>query len=79
MNFHFLSKILITCALFTLGWANESQAYIDPGTGSIIAQAIVAAVVGGLVLIKTYWRKLKMVFSRKKDGLPIAENSEDND
>jgi hypothetical protein len=37
---------------------------LDPGTGSMIIQAIVAAVVAGAAAIKFYWRKLKLIFSK---------------
>ena len=41
----------------------DAFAYLDPGTGSIIIQGVIAAVVGGLVVIKVYWYKLKSFFS----------------
>ncbi len=42
--------------------------YIDPGTGSVILQALVATVVGALVAVKIYWHRLLGFFgmSRKK-------------
>ncbi|MDH5695679.1 MAG: hypothetical protein OEZ00_03610 [Dehalococcoidia bacterium] len=39
------------------------HAYIDPGTGSLIIQVLIAAFVGGLFLIKVFWRKVKAFFS----------------
>ena len=41
--------------------------YIDPGTGTIILQAIVGAIAAGIVTIKLYWYKLKAFFTKKKD------------
>lgn len=44
----------------------EILGYIDPGTGSIILQAIVAAVVGVGVAIKLFWHRiLKFLGIRK--------------
>lgn len=40
-------------------------AYLDPGTGSIIFQAIIGALLGGVFILKTYWHKLKSFFSKK--------------
>jgi hypothetical protein len=40
--------------------------YIDPGTGSIILQAIVAAVVGGLLFLKYGWHRVLRFFGLKK-------------
>jgi len=34
-------------------------AYIDPGAGSFLLQALVAMLAGALVAIKVYWNKLK--------------------
>jgi len=43
--------------------------YIDPGSGSLIFQALIAGLVGFLALIKLYWNKIKNIFSSKnKDG-----------
>jgi hypothetical protein len=33
--------------------------YLDPGSGSYIFQLIIAALVGGLFLIKVYWRRIR--------------------
>ncbi len=44
---------------------SSAHAYIDPGTGSMILQGIIAGVVGGLVVIKIYWQRIKAIFSRR--------------
>ena len=36
--------------------------YIDPGTGSIIVQAILAAVLSAGVLIKIFWKRITTFF-----------------
>ncbi len=40
--------------------------YIDPGTGSIILQAIVAGIVGGAVAVKLFWHRILTFFGIKK-------------
>ena len=44
-------------------------AYIDPGSGSIVIQVIIGALVGLGVAMKIYWFKLKNMFFNmtKKD------------
>ncbi len=42
-----------------------AYAYMDPGTGSFILQAIVAFALGALVIIKQFWRKIIGFFKRK--------------
>jgi hypothetical protein len=39
-------------------------AYLDPGTGSFIIQALIAALAGIAVTSRIYWRKIKGVFGR---------------
>ena len=34
-------------------------AYLDPGAGSFILQALVAAIAGAIVTINAYWTKIK--------------------
>jgi len=51
---------------FALFWVYDAQAYLDPGTGSIIIQSLIAAIVGGAYTIKTYWYKIKLFFSSRE-------------
>lgn len=39
--------------------ARNAFAYIDPGTGSIILQALVAAFLAALFTIKSYWNSIR--------------------
>ena len=50
--------------------AKKADAYLDPGSGSFIFQIIIAALFGGLVALKTYFKKIKLFlinFLAKKD------------
>ena len=76
MNLHSLAQFSFLVALLVLGWTDEAHAYIDPGTASIFLQALVAAIVGGMVLTKTYWIKFKMLFSKKKENGPATKNNQ---
>jgi hypothetical protein len=40
--------------------------YIDPGSGSYLVQAIIAAVLGGMFYFKQKWIKIKSYFGRKR-------------
>lgn len=52
--------------------AYNIHAYIDPGTGSLIIQMLIASFIGGLFLIKVFWGKVKAffnnLFSRARKG-----------
>ena len=37
----------------------ELSAYIDPGSGSLLIQAIAGGVAAGAVVAKLYWRRLR--------------------
>jgi len=43
-------------------------AYLDPGTGSMIMQVLVFAVVAVGAFTKVYWNKIKGLFSKRKKG-----------
>lgn len=49
-----MKKIAIFGALMAFLPA-PAYAYLDPGTGTMIVQAVVAGIAGALVTIKIYW------------------------
>ena len=61
------SFLPITLILLIFGHFSISNAYayLDPGTGSIIAQVIIGTLVGAGLAIKIYWQKIKMKFMKK--------------
>jgi hypothetical protein len=40
-------------------------AYLDPGTGSMILQMIIAGLIGASFFIKIYWNRLKALFTKR--------------
>ena len=48
-------------ALMIFG-SNEAHAYLDPGTGSILIQGIIAVIAGGLFTLRLYWQKAEDFF-----------------
>lgn len=69
---------LITRQRWTLLWSfflvmqcTHAHAYIDPGTGSLVLQVVVGAVLGGLFFLKMFFRKIVTFFRKlfaKKDA-----------
>jgi hypothetical protein len=39
-------------------------AYLDPGTGSIIIQVVIAGLFGVIFVIKLFWGKIKNLFKK---------------
>ena len=56
------SGVLFSVVLLPLT-PQSVHAYIDPGTGSLIIQALIASFVGGLFLLKVFWRNVRAFFS----------------
>jgi uncharacterized protein (DUF2062 family) len=55
--------------LLMLAWHETTlDAYIDPGTGSMVVQGIIAAVAGTAVMIRVYWARIRAFLSRRADG-----------
>ncbi len=54
--------ILVLCAFNT-----KAYAYIDPGVGSIVLQAIIGAIAATSLTIKIYWQKIKAFFKKRKN------------
>ncbi|MCR9105645.1 MAG: hypothetical protein NXI15_10165 [Gammaproteobacteria bacterium] len=55
---------------------STGQAYLDPGTGSMLIQGVVAAVALAAVTLKHYWYRLLRFFGRSKENPEDeAENS----
>jgi hypothetical protein len=58
--------------ILLLGGADKAYAYIDLGTGSYIAQVIIAAIVVSLFFLRNSWLKIKKFvvgfFKRNSDG-----------
>jgi hypothetical protein len=52
--------------LCLIGIPFPANAYLDPGTGSMILQIVIGALVGAVTVIKVYWYKIKTFFSGKK-------------
>jgi ribose/xylose/arabinose/galactoside ABC-type transport system permease subunit len=41
----------------------SSNAYLDPGSGSFLLQILLAALLGGLFVLRSYWGKVKTFFA----------------
>ena len=54
-----LASLLVWLAL-----PQDAAAYIDPGTGSMILQGLIAAFVAAAVVIRGYWYRIKAFFRR---------------
>ena len=59
-------KRIVFFLIIALGISTDAHAYIDPGSGSAIMSAIIGGFVAIGLAIKTYWYKIKGIFSGNK-------------
>ncbi len=54
--------------------------YMDPGTGSLILQLILAALLGIGVTVRIFWKKIRGWFGAKESGtLDIVDDDQDDE
>jgi hypothetical protein len=51
----------------------SAYAYVDPGTGSMIIQAVIAALVGGGAILGAIWARVFRRRGRRDDDQPDME------
>jgi hypothetical protein len=78
MNSQYQGSIL---AAVLLAMASApAYAYLDPGTGSVILQALIAVVVVGFASLKLWWYKLLGFFNAHKlNKAPAVAKTEESD
>ena len=71
-GFELFRRAGLTAAL-ALGVAGPAQAYIDPGTGSMLLQVIGAGIAGAIFYFRELRIKLTSLFSRRES--PAADDA----
>lgn len=67
-------------ALGALALPREAAAYIDPGTGSLILQGLIATLAVAAVVLRSYWYRIKAFFRGDKAvDKPDAEPKQPGD
>ncbi len=58
----------------------KPDVYLDPGSGSLIIQIVIAALLGAGVTIRLFWKKIAKLFSKNKgqEEQDIDENPEED-
>jgi hypothetical protein len=72
-------KTLALCLLICLTFPSVALAYVDPGSGSLLLQVLIAGILGFAFTARLYWGKLtrflKRTFLRKE---PDQDNQTPN-
>jgi len=76
---YYYSSVRTYVAIFLLSWAGAAHAYLDPATGSILLQGLLAGFAGAVVIGKLYWARVKNFFSRsdKNEEESLVESEKD--
>ena len=59
-------KLLIQFIVASQLLSNPAYAYLDPGVGSVILQAIIGGIAVGMTMVSIYWQKVKKFFGIDK-------------
>jgi len=62
---HFKISLLVLGLIFQGLFISDAFAYLDPGSGSMIFQALIGALVGVGIALKIYWDKIKFKISSR--------------
>ncbi len=55
---------------FSLLWIQAANAYVDPGTGSFLFQALIGGVLAVGVALKVFWKRFVRFVTRKDRATP---------
>lgn len=59
--------LLVSALWLVLFTERPAQAYIDPGSGSLLLQMILGGVAAVWVAVRLYWRRVASAFRRGED------------
>lgn len=70
-----MSRQTFFVGVFALTLSGGAAAYLDPGTGSMILQGLIAGVALAWFTIKTYWYKLAALFGKKPPSSLLEDDA----
>jgi len=68
------SALVVLSLAAAFAWEAPLQAYLDPGSGSMLMQLVLGGVAGVAVLLRLAWRGL-----RDRLGFPLRNQQEKHD
>ena len=57
--------LILLCLAFCFVTLPAANAYVDPGTGSFVFQAIVGGILAVGLAVKMFWRRIVAFFTRR--------------
>jgi Na+/proline symporter len=62
-------------AVQLVGFSAAAHAYLDPGTGSILVQSLLAGIAGAAAVLSLYWQRVKAFFVNLRKSSRDAHTS----
>jgi len=69
----------LTAAALLFSFSQTASAYLDPGTGSMILQGIIASIAVAGFTIKSYWYRIRTFFGRGGSASLLEEEERATD
>ena len=69
--------LLALATMLVVASTSTAQAYLDPGTGSIILQVLLGGVAGLVLACKMYWQKVLSTLGIKRKPADLREIRQD--
>lgn len=70
-----MNRIVVIAGLL-LAYSHQAAAYLDPGTGSMVLQGIIAGIAVIGFTIKNYWYKIRAIFGKAAPTSVLDEDDE---
>jgi hypothetical protein len=74
---HKYLRILLVIPLGILWLPTQAHAYLDPGTGSLVFQSLVAVVAAAGAAISLFWGRLRRLFGKGRKANALADQEDD--
>lgn len=80
---YFSPSIIVFLLVYALFVPARAQAYLDPGTGSLILQVVIAGLLGMSLTFRRFWRIINSlfirIFKKTKKHEPTTQEVTNND
>lgn len=57
-----LYRVGFVLVVLALVFPRDAYAYLDPGTGSLVIQTVIAAVAAAAYAVRSYWGRIRTLF-----------------
>jgi len=58
-----MKAVSVILATYLLCFSSDAHAYLDPGTGSVFLQMLIAGIVSAMFAVKMFWRRIVDFFA----------------